>query len=45
MIVASAQPPQQVFLSRAFHFFTGQREPMLTALASWFTCTLKEQLQ
>jgi alpha/beta superfamily hydrolase len=42
---AAAKPSQLVLLPRADHFFTGQLEPMQTALAAWLTDTLKEQLQ
>jgi hypothetical protein len=46
---SAAQPSQLVLLPRADHFFTGQLEPMQSALAAWLTGTLagslKEQLQ
>jgi alpha/beta superfamily hydrolase len=42
---AAAQPSQLVLLPRADHFFTGQLEPMQSALAAWLSGTLKEQLQ
>jgi hypothetical protein len=38
---AAAEPKQLVLLPRADHFFTGQLEPMQTALATW----IKEQHQ
>jgi alpha/beta superfamily hydrolase len=38
---SAAEPTQLVLLPRADHFFTGQLEPMQTALSGW----LKEQLQ
>jgi len=42
---SAAEPSQLVLLPRADHFFTGQLEPMQSALAAWLTGTLKEQLQ
>jgi alpha/beta superfamily hydrolase len=42
---SAAQPSQLVLLPRADHFFTGQLEPMQSALAAWLSGTLKEQLQ
>ena len=41
---SAAQPSQLVLLPRADHFFTGQLEPMQSALAAWLTGTFKEQL-
>jgi alpha/beta superfamily hydrolase len=38
---SAAQPTHLVLLPRADHFFTGQLEPMQSALATW----IKEQLQ
>jgi len=38
---SAAEPKQLVLLPRADHFFTGQLEPMQSALAGW----IKEQLQ
>jgi alpha/beta superfamily hydrolase len=38
---SAADPKQLVLLPRADHFFTGQLEPLQSALAGW----LKEQLQ
>ena len=42
---SAAEPSQLVLLPRADHFFTGQLEPMQSALAAWLKGTLKEQLQ
>jgi alpha/beta superfamily hydrolase len=42
---SAAQPSQLMLLPRADHFFTGQLEPMQSALAAWLTSSLKEQLQ
>jgi len=42
---SAAKPTQLVLLPRADHFFTGQLEPMQTALAGWLKGTFKEQLQ
>ncbi|MGA3159668.1 MAG: alpha/beta fold hydrolase [Terracidiphilus sp.] len=47
---SAAKPSQLVLLPRADHFFTGQLEPMQTALAGWLTGSLlignlKEQLR
>lgn len=39
-VAAAAEPKQLVLLPRTDHFFTGQLEPMQSALAGW----LKEQL-
>jgi alpha/beta superfamily hydrolase len=41
---SAAEPKQLVLLPRADHFFTGQLEPMQTALAAWLTDSLKVQL-
>jgi alpha/beta superfamily hydrolase len=40
VVAAAAEPKQLVLLPRADHFFTGQLEPMQSALSGW----LKEQL-
>jgi alpha/beta superfamily hydrolase len=44
---STAQPSQLMLIPRADHFFTGQLEPMQSALAAWLTssliCNLKEQ--
>jgi hypothetical protein len=42
---SAAKPSQLVLLPRADHFFTGQLEPMQSALAGWLVSILKEQLQ
>jgi uncharacterized protein len=42
---SAAEPKQLVLLPRADHFFTGQLEPMQSALAGWLTGSLKEQLR
>ena len=42
---SAADPTQLVLLPSADHFFTGQLEPMQTALAGWLKGTFKEQLQ
>jgi hypothetical protein len=42
---SAAEPKKLVLLPRADHFFTGQLEPMQSALAAWLTGTLKEQPQ
>jgi hypothetical protein len=41
VVAAAAEPKQLVLLPRADHFFTGQLEPMQSALSGW----LKEQLR
>jgi hypothetical protein len=46
---SAADPKQLVLLPRADHVFTGQLEPMHSALAGWLTGSLpgslKEQLR
>jgi alpha/beta superfamily hydrolase len=42
---SAAEPSQLVLLPRADHFFTGQIEPMQTALAAWLTGTLTSSLK
>jgi len=41
----AAEPKQLVLLPRADHFFTGQLQPLQSALAGWLKSTLKEHLQ
>jgi len=41
VVASAAEPKQLVLLPRADHFFTGQLEPLQSALAGW----LKEQLR
>ncbi len=41
---SAAEPKQLVLLPRADHFFTGQLEPMQSALAGWLTGRLQEQI-
>lgn len=41
---SAAEPKQLVLLPRADHFFTGQLEPMQSALAGWLTGRTQEQL-
>jgi hypothetical protein len=49
LAASAADPKQLVLLPRADHFFTGQLEPMQSALAGWLTGSLpgslKEQLR
>ena len=40
VVAAAADPKLMVLLPRADHFFTGQLEPMQSALAAWLTGTL-----
>jgi hypothetical protein len=41
---SAAQPSQLMLLPRADHFFTGQLEPMQSALAAWLSGTLTSSL-